>query len=217
MTDEKTKNYPGIEGNIEYGRIVQQLLFGHDAAPVTSSRAKTAQAPGGTGALRIAAEFVVRNNLAKTIWISDPTWANHVSVFQAAGLTVGGYKVLRRRHQGLDFAAMQASCLTRRRGSGAAARLLPQPDRYRPHHRAVAPWPGRVPPPAGLPLVDFAYQGFARGIEEDAEGLRIFAECHDELDWWRAPSPRTSASTTSGSALHLVCATKAVADVASPR
>ena len=84
LTDEKTKNYLGIEGNIEYGRIVQQLLFGQDSALVASGRAKTAQAPGGTGALRIAAEFVVRNGLAKTIWISDPTWANHVSVFQAA-------------------------------------------------------------------------------------------------------------------------------------
>ena len=109
LTDEKTKNYLGIEGNIEYGRIVQQLLFGRDAALVTSGRAKTAQAPGGTGALRIAAEFVVRNNLAKTIWISDPTWANHVSVFQAAGLTVKWYKYYDAATKGLDFAAMQAS------------------------------------------------------------------------------------------------------------
>ena len=61
LTDEKTKNYLGIEGNIEYGRIVQQLLFGQSSALVASGRAKTAQAPGGTGALRIAAEFVVRN------------------------------------------------------------------------------------------------------------------------------------------------------------
>ncbi|MGL5606815.1 MAG: aminotransferase class I/II-fold pyridoxal phosphate-dependent enzyme, partial [Aeromonas veronii] len=108
LTDEKTKNYLGIEGNIEYGRIVQQLLFGQHSALVASSRAKTAQAPGGTGALRIAAEFVVRNGLAKTIWISDPTWANHVSVFQAAGLTVKWYKYYDAATKGLDFAAMQA-------------------------------------------------------------------------------------------------------------
>ena len=109
LTDEKTKNYLGIEGNIEYGRIVQQLLFGRDSALMTSGRAKTAQAPGGTGALRIAAEFVVRNGLAKTVWISR----SHLG--QPRQRVPGGrsdrqvVQVLRCRDQGLDFAAMQTS------------------------------------------------------------------------------------------------------------
>ena len=182
LTDEKTKNYLGIEGNIEYGRIVQQLLFGQHSALVASGRAKTAQAPGGTGALRIAAEFVVRNSLAKTIWISDPTWANHVSVFQAAGLTVKWYKYYDAATKGLDFAAMQASLSDAQAGDLVLLHgcchnptgIDPTTEQWRALARqsAAAGW---------LPLFDFAYQGFARGIEEDAEGLRIFAECHDEL------------------------------------
>ena len=215
LTDEKTKNYLGIEGNIEYGRIVQQLLFGRDAALVTSGRAKTAQAPGGTGALRIAAEFVVRNNLAKTIWISDPTWANHVSVFQAAGLTVKWYKYYDAATKGLDFAAMQASLSDAQAGDLVLLHgcchnptgIDPTTEQWRAlaSQSAAAGW---------LPLFDFAYQGFARGIEEDAEGLRIFAECHDELLVASSFSKNFGLYNERVGAFTLVCATKAVADVA---
>lgn len=182
LTDEKTKNYLGIEGNIEYGRIVQQLLFGRDAALVTSGRAKTAQAPGGTGALRIAAEFVVRNNLAKTIWISDPTWANHVSVFQAAGLTVKWYKYYDAATKGLDFAAMQASLSDAQAGDLVLLHgcchnptgIDPTPEQWDKLAQMSAEkgW---------LPLFDFAYQGFGNGLEEDAYGLRSFLKCNKEL------------------------------------
>ena len=214
MTDEKTKNYLGIEGNIEYGRIVQQLLFGQDSALVASG-AKTAQAPGGTGALRIAAEFVVRNGLAKTVWISDPTWANHVSVFQAAGLSVKWYKYYDAASKGLDFAAMQASLAEVQAGDLVLLHgcchnptgIDPTADQWRAlaKQSAAAGW---------LPLFDFAYQGFARGIEEDAEGLRIFAECHDELLVASSFSKNFGLYNERVGAFTLVSATKEIADVA---
>ncbi len=215
LTDEKTKNYLGIEGNIEYGRIVQQLLFGQNSTLVASGRAKTAQAPGGTGALRIAAEFVVRNGLAKTIWISDPTWANHVSVFQAAGLTVKWYKYYDAATKGLDFAAMQASLAEVQAGDLVLLHgcchnptgIDPTAEQWRAlaKQSAAAGW---------LPLFDFAYQGFARGIEEDAEGLRIFAECHDELLVASSFSKNFGLYNERVGAFTLVSATKEIADVA---
>lgn len=215
LADEKTKNYLGIEGNIEYARIVQQLLFGQGSALITSGRTKTAQAPGGTGALRIAAEFVVRNNLAKTIWISDPTWANHVSVFLAAGLTVKWYKYYDAATKGLDFAAMQASLSEVQAGELVLLHgcchnptgIDPTTEQWRAlaKQSAAAGW---------LPLFDFAYQGFARGIEEDAQGLRIFADCHDELLVASSFSKNFGLYNERVGAFTLVSASKAVADVA---
>ena len=188
------------------------------AALVTSGRAKTAQAPGGTGALRIAAEFVVRNNLAKTIWISDPTWANHVSVFQAAGLTVKWYKYYDAATKGLDFAAMPPRRLRRRPGIWCCctAAATTRPVSTRPPISG-APWPVRVPPPAGCRCLTSPIRGFARGIEEDAEGLRIFAECHDELLVASSFSKNFGLYNERVGAFTLVCATKALPTSPSPR
>ncbi len=91
LESEKTKSYLTIEGTAEYGLAVQKLLFGADSEIVTSKRAKTAQAPGGTGALRVAAEFIKRHLNASKIWISNPTWANHNGVFSSAGLDMAQY------------------------------------------------------------------------------------------------------------------------------
>ena len=91
VQEQTTKNYLSIEGIEAYGQVVQQLLFGADAAIIADKRARTAQAPGGTGALRIAGEFIARQLDTNTIWISNPTWANHRAVFNAAGLEVKEY------------------------------------------------------------------------------------------------------------------------------
>lgn len=85
---EKTKNYLGIEGVELYNTAVQTLLFGAKNDIINAKRAYTAQAPGGTGSLRVAAEFLVRNTDSKTLWVSNPTWANHQNIFQTAGLTI---------------------------------------------------------------------------------------------------------------------------------
>ncbi len=81
LETEKTKSYLTIEGTAEYGLAVQKLLFGDDSTIVSEHKAKTAQAPGGTGALRVAGEFIKRQLGAPKIWISNPTWANHNGVF----------------------------------------------------------------------------------------------------------------------------------------
>ncbi|MGL5285035.1 aspartate aminotransferase [Aeromonas sp. RU39B] len=215
LTDEKTKNYLGIEGNQEYARIVQGLLFGKDSELIASGRAKTAQAPGGTGALRIAAEFIARNHLAKTIWISDPTWANHVSVFQAAGLEVKWYKYYDAATKDLDFAAMQASLRDAARGDLVLLHgCCHNPTGIDPTAEQWEALAKQSADAGWLPLFDFAYQGFARGIEEDAEGLRIFAQYNRELLIASSFSKNFGLYNERVGAFTLVCDSKAVADTA---
>ncbi|MGL5311397.1 MAG: aminotransferase class I/II-fold pyridoxal phosphate-dependent enzyme, partial [Plesiomonas shigelloides] len=109
LEEESSKNYLGIDGLASFSACTQALLFGADSAIVREKRAKTAQTPGGTGALRVAAEFIARQTSASTIWISNPTWPNHASVFKAAGLEVREYGYFDAANMALDFDAMLTS------------------------------------------------------------------------------------------------------------
>lgn len=179
---EKTKSYLGIQGLPEYGQHVQKLLFGADSAIIADNRARTAQAPGGTGALRIAANFAVDHLECKTIWVSNPTWANHGAVFKAAGLNVKPYTYYNAETKDLDFDAMVESL----KGAKAGDLVLfhgccHNPTGIDPTTEQWKVLAGLSAQSGWLPLFDFAYQGFATGIEEDAQGLRTFLANHDEL------------------------------------
>lgn len=182
LHDEQTKSYLSISGLPAYGVQVQQLLFGEQHQVVTAQRARTAQAPGGTGALRVAADFLVRQAGAKTIWVSNPTWANHGNVFSAAGLEVKSYRYYDEASHGLDFDGMMTELKQVKAGEVVLLHACcHNPTGIDP---TFAQWQAiaELAKNAGwLPLFDFAYQGFARGIEEDAEGLRMFAEQVPEL------------------------------------
>ncbi|GGI90634.1 amino acid aminotransferase [Shewanella gelidii] len=179
---EETKSYLGIEGVAKYNLAVQTLLFGKESSIISQKRAATAQAPGGTGALRVAAEFLVAQTPNKTIWVSNPTWANHNNIFQTAGLTVKQYSYYDAASHGLDFEAMVADLSSAKAGD-------------------VVLLHGCCHNPTGidlnleqwqvigqlclekqlLPLFDFAYQGFGVGVEEDAQGIRTIANMVPEL------------------------------------
>ena len=88
---EASKGYLGIDGMKEFGDAARGLLFGPDHEITSSGRATTIQAPGGTGALRVAAEFLATAFPGVTIWCSRPTWPNHPGIFRAAGLEVAEY------------------------------------------------------------------------------------------------------------------------------
>ena len=100
LEHEKTKSYLGIAGTADYALAVQKLLFGNDSLIIADKRAHTAQAPGGTGALRTAAEFIKRQIGDVTIWVSEPTWPNHIGIFEAAGLKIApsGYYYEQTKH-----------------------------------------------------------------------------------------------------------------------
>ena len=89
---EMTKNYLSIDGVAEFNARTKELLFGVDSEIVKQNRARTVQSLGGTGALRIAAEFVKRQTKAQNVWISTPTWPNHNAIFNAVGMTIREYR-----------------------------------------------------------------------------------------------------------------------------
>ncbi|EMV9315202.1 aspartate/tyrosine/aromatic aminotransferase [Vibrio vulnificus] len=179
---EKTKSYLTIEGTAEYALAVQKLLFGADAELINAQRAKTAQAPGGTGALRVAGEFIKRQLGNVKIWISNPTWANHHGVFRAAGLETVEYAYYNPETKDKDFAAMLADL---EKASAGDVVLLHgcchNPTGIDPTAQEWEALAKLVADKGLLPLFDFAYQGFAKGVEEDAQGLRTFAKFNKEI------------------------------------
>ncbi|MGY5449395.1 amino acid aminotransferase [Agarivorans sp. MS3-6] len=182
LENEATKSYLSIEGNPAYGTEVQKLLFGEDSEIVNSQRGFTAQSPGGTGALHNAAEFAYNHLGIRTVWVSNPTWANHGNIFKALGLEVKAYDYYNAETKDLDFDAMLSSLEQVSEGDLVLFHgCCHNPTGIDP---TVEQWQQLAALSATkkiLPLFDFAYQGFAKGVEEDAAGLRIFAKEIKEL------------------------------------
>ena len=108
LASENSKNYLGIDGVAAYNEATQELLFGTGHEIIASHRAKTAQSLGGTGALRIAAEFIKRHTAAQNVWISAPTWPNHNAIFKAVGINIRDYRYYDPAAHGLDWDGMMA-------------------------------------------------------------------------------------------------------------
>lgn len=182
LQNEKTKSYLNIEGLAAYASVVQQLLFGRNSDIIADNRAATAQAPGGTGSLRIAADFMVKQLGVKRIWVSNPTWANHGNIFKAAGLEVVEYAYYDAENQALDFDGMLQSLGQTKAGDAVLFHgCCHNPTGVDP---TIEQWQ-KISELANkqqvIGLFDFAYQGFGVGIEEDAQGLRAFAKANNEL------------------------------------
>jgi aromatic-amino-acid transaminase len=182
LAQETTKSYLTIEGLAEYACAVQALLFGKDAEIINANRARTAQAPGGTGALRIGADFAVKKLGIKKIWISNPTWANHGNVFKTAGLEVASYDYYNAQSKDLDFDAMLKSLQAVEAGELVLFHgCCHNPTGIDPTLEQWEELAKLVSELGAIPFFDFAYQGFAQGLQEDAQGLRIFAKYNKEL------------------------------------
>ena len=182
LANEKSKSYLSIEGSPEYGTAVRKLLLGPEHEILSSERAVTVQSPGGTGALRIAGDFLARQYGDRPIWLSKPTWANHPKIFQAAGLQVEIYPYFDAETNGLNESAL-LTALTK----------IPEGHIVLLHGCCHNPT-GVDPSPACwghiadiiaernlLPLVDFAYQGLGDGLREDAVGLEALSRPGCEL------------------------------------
>ncbi|MGR7921134.1 amino acid aminotransferase [Zobellella sp. An-6] len=215
VQEQTTKNYLSIEGTEAYGRVVQQLLFGAGSAVTEAGRARTAQAPGGTGALRIAGEFIARQLDSNTVWISNPTWANHRAVFTAAGLEVKEYGYYNADTKDLDFDAMLADLAQAKAGDVVLLHgCCHNPTGIDPTAEQWQQLAKLSAEKGWLPLFDFAYQGFAKGIEEDAYGLRVFAEHNKELLIASSFSKNFGLYNERVGAFTLVASDAAVADTA---
>ena len=179
---ETSKGYKPITGDPIYGKLVRQLLFGHDSELGTDPRVAAAHTPGGTGGLRVAGDFYRKVNPKATVWISDPTWPNHPSIFEAAGLKTAGYPYFDAATNSVNFGAMIDAL-----GKVPAGDLVVlhggchNPTGADP---TDAQWQtiGEVLVDRGaVPLVDFAYQGFATGIEADAASVRTLGALCPEM------------------------------------
>lgn len=181
LSEETQKSYLGMDGLAPFGRHVRELLFGGGHELAAGERAVTVQAPGGTGALRVAADFLKQKLGRGRVWCSDPTWANHHGVFKAAGLEVNSYSYINAAGTGLDFDAMQDALKTIPEGDAVCLHACcHNPTGIDP---TVAQWErvGEILDKRHLlPIVDFAYQGFAEGLDEDAAGLRRLLETTPE-------------------------------------
>ncbi|AOV97350.1 aromatic amino acid aminotransferase [Edwardsiella hoshinae] len=182
LEHETSKNYLSIDGIAAFGQRTLELLLGQESPILLANRAHAAQTPGGTGALRVAADFLANKTCAKRVWVSNPSWPNHKSVFAAAGLEVREYAYYDAEHHCLDFAALQESLAQAQPGDVVLFHgCCHNPTGIDPTAEQWEMLAEMSRCNGWLPLFDFAYQGFANGLEEDALGLRIFAARHDEL------------------------------------
>ena len=181
LENETSKSYIGLAGNLDYCQKMENLLLGEHPA-LLANRVRTAQAPGGTGALRVAAEFIKRCNKDATVWVTTPTWANHISLFEAAGLTVKEYPYYDYENKDLLFDDMINTLKQVPTGDvvlfHACCHNPSGMDLNAEQWSTVADLAVEV---GFTPLVDIAYQGFGSSLEEDAAGLRKLAAAVDEL------------------------------------
>ena len=175
-TQAAPKVYLPIDGIAAYDKAVQTLLLGADSEIVQSGRALTAQALGGTGALKIGADFLRKFAPAAQVWISDPSWENHRALFEGAGFTVNAYPYYDPSTHGLAFEKMLAALEQIPAGHVVVLHACchnptgvdPTPEQWT---RVVQTVRAR----GLIPFVDMAYQGFAEGIAQDGEVVRKFA------------------------------------------
>lgn len=170
------RGYQPIEGPATYNNAVQNLLFGAGSELTEAGRVVTAQALGGTGALKIGADFIKRLSPDATVYISDPSWENHRALFESAGFVVENYPYYDATTRGVNFAAMKAALLSYAPGSV----IILHACCHNPTGADLsdAQWAEVVEAcrERGLvPFLDMAYQGFAEGIDADAVAVRAFA------------------------------------------
>src|SRR6184192_4345966 len=164
------RNYLPIDGLAAYDRAVQQLVFGSE-----NKNAVTVQAIGGTGGLKIGADFLKRISPNSEVWISEPSWENHRQLFEAAGFTVRNYPYYDPKTHGLDFPGMRSAL----DALPAGAIVVLHACCHNPTGVDLSPenWSevlAIVQRRGLIPFLDLAYQGFGDGLDADALAARLF-------------------------------------------
>jgi len=215
LDTQTSKSYLGPRGVPGFNSAMQDLIFGGSSEPSQQGRVRTVQTPGGTGALRIGADLVKAAMPGAKIWASDPTWANHYAIFPAAGLTLERYPYFDSELSSLRFEEMMTALSER----GPGDVVLFHACCHNPC--GVSPDSGQWDAVADLaadrgflPMVDLAYQGFERSIDEDALAVRLFAEKCPEVIVASSCSKNFAVYRERVGALSVVCAEgKKAADV----
>ncbi|RVU34317.1 aspartate/tyrosine/aromatic aminotransferase [Rheinheimera riviphila] len=181
LDHEDSKTYIGMAGDLSFNAHIEKLAFGPHKV-LLEGRTTTAHTPGGTGALRVAAEFIKRANPDATIWVTNPTWANHISMFQAAGLKVKEYAYYDYSTKGLQEEQMFAELAQVPAGDVVLVHACcHNPSGMDLNFAQWQRFTALAKEKGFTPLVDMAYQGFGLGLDEDTAGLRHLANEVAEL------------------------------------
>lgn len=176
LEKQTTKSYLPISGDAAYAAAVQRLIFGADSEVISSNRAATIHAPGGTGALRVGADLLHKFTPDAKVWVSSPTWANHNGIFGTAGFEITQYAYYNTKSRDLDFDKMMADFETVPAGdivvlhtcchNPSGVDLVGEQWKKVAALAATKGW---------IPFLDFAYQGFGDGVDEDRFAVEQFA------------------------------------------
>ena len=215
LDSQTTKSYVGPTGAAGYNAIVAELLLGKSLNDSLGKRRVTVQSPGGCGGLRLAAEFIKSANPDATVWVSNPTWANHVPLLGSAGLKIAEYPYYDYDSHSVKFDAM-IECLSKI-DSGDIVLLhgcchnpcgadLNQEQWQQVRDVALK---------QGFTVfIDLAYQGLGDGLEEDVYGTRLLAESLPELIVVSSCSKNFGLYRERTGAMTLICDSDAAAAVA---
>ena len=214
MMDKPTaRGYLPIDGIAAYDAAVKGLVFGADSEPVKSGRVTTVQGIGGTGGLKIGADFLKKLNPSAKILISDPSWENHRALFTSAGFTVESYRYYDAAKRGIDFDGMLADI----NAAPAGTIVLLHACCHNPtgYDITAAQWDqviAAIQARALVPFLDMAYQGFGNGITEDGAVIGKFVA--SGLDFFVSTSFSKSFSLYGErvGALSVLCPNKDEAD-----
>ncbi|MDD1138393.1 aspartate/tyrosine/aromatic aminotransferase [Pseudomonas sp. TNT2022 ID233] len=181
VESQDTKTYIGGHGNPLFGKVINELVLGADSALIAEQRAGATQTPGGTGALRLAADFIAQCLPGKGVWLSNPTWPIHETIFAAAGVKISHYPYVGSDNR-LDVDAMLAVLNEVPKGDAVLLHACcHNPTGFDLSHDDWHRVLDVVRSRNLLPLIDFAYQGFGDGLEQDAWSTRLFAAELPEL------------------------------------
>jgi len=175
MEAPKARGYLPIDGIAAYDAAVKNLVFGAESEPVKSGRVATVQALGGTGGLKIGADFLRKVNPAAKVLISDPSWENHRALFSQAGFTVEAYPYYNAAKKGIDFDGMLTALDQAAEGTVVVLHACcHNPTGY---DITAEQWDqviAKVKQKKLVPFLDMAYQGFGAGIAEDGAVIGKF-------------------------------------------
>jgi len=177
LATQTTKTYLGPPGVAGFNKAIGEVIFGADSEPLRQGRIRTVQTPGGTGALRVAAELIKVAAPEAALWASDPTWANHLALFPGAGVEMHSYPYFDAQSSSLQYDDMVQ--VLQQRGPGDMVLfhacchnpcgVSPDPEQW----QVIAD----IASERGFtPVIDIAYMGFERGVDEDCLAVRLFAD-----------------------------------------
>ena len=180
--NDKTKLYLPMEGFKPYRDAIQALLFGANSPAIQQGRVATIQTLGGSGALKVGADFLKRYFPESEVWVSNPTWDNHVAIFEGAGFKTHTYPYFDAQTGGVNFDGMCDALKALQAGSI----VLLHPCCHNPTGADLSAqqWDQVIEILKAqqlIPFLDIAYQGFAEGMDEDAYLIRALADT--ELDF----------------------------------